>query len=97
MLEQWSDKLQNSHRIQEALLQYLGHYLGLVENYITELGTYPRLEEALKTVATLTKEDSGDLEIVLKLASNESLWAFWQKLLAEHQDVIVSTPLEDMI
>jgi hypothetical protein len=69
----------------------------LVENYITELGTYPRLEEALKTVATLTKEDSCNLEIVSNLASNESLWTFWRKLLAEHEDVIVSTPLEDMI
>jgi hypothetical protein len=78
----------------------LEHYLGLVERYVTELGTYPRLEEALKIVATLTKEDSFSsfyLERVSNLASDESLWTFWQKLLAEHQDVIVSTPLEDMI
>lgn len=97
MLEQWLDKLLTSHRIQETFLCYLGHYLGLVENYITEFGTYPELEEALKIIGTLIKEDTRDLKRVSKLASNESLWAFWQKLLADHQNVIVSTPLEDMI
>lgn len=96
MLEQWSAKLQTNHLIQEKFLSYLEHYLGLVERYMTELGTYPGLEEALNTVVTLTKEDR-DLKRVSKLTSNEALWAFWKNVLAEHQDVIVSTPLEEMI
>lgn len=97
LLEQWSDKLQTDSRIQKALLTYLEHYLGLVEHYKTELGTYARLEEILKILIVITKENSHALESISELASNEALWTFWRKFLAEHQDVIVSTPLEDMI
>jgi hypothetical protein len=97
LLEQWSDKLQTDSRIPKALIAYLEQYLGLVERYTTELGTYGRLEEVIKILIVRTKDNPRALESISELASNESLWAFWRKLLAEHQDVIVSTPLEDMI
>lgn len=97
LLDQWSDKIQNNSRIQTALLSYLEQYLGLVERYTTELGTYTRLEEVLKILIVRTQKNHSALESISKLASNESLWTFWRKLLTEYREVIVSTPLEEMI
>ncbi|MBE9127697.1 MULTISPECIES: hypothetical protein [unclassified Coleofasciculus] len=94
MLEQWSDKIQTDSLIK---INYLEHYLALVERYTTELGTYVRLEEVLKILIAIIKDNPDALERISKLSSNESLWTFWRKLLTEYREVIVSTPLEEMI
>jgi hypothetical protein len=71
--------------------------LALVERYKTELGTYARLEELLKILIARVKDNPDALELISKLTSNESVWTFWRKLLTEYREVIVSTPLEEMI
>jgi len=71
--------------------------LALVERYTTELGTYARLEEVLKILIARVKDNPDALELISKLTSNESVWTFWRKLLTEYREVIVSTPLEEMI
>lgn len=96
LLENWQKKLQTDTRIQQSLPNYLEHYLGLVEHYITELGAYSDIEDTLKSLAKLVESPSY-LEKISELSSNEQIWTFWQKLLREHQSILVSTPLEDMI
>ena len=51
LLEQWDENFRTSSSLQDKLLDYLEHYLGLVERYTTELGHCPSLENALHVIS----------------------------------------------
>ncbi|HEY9815253.1 MAG TPA: hypothetical protein V6D20_05535 [Candidatus Obscuribacterales bacterium] len=84
LLEQWEDNL-SKDSLKEKLPYYLENYLGLVERYTNELGSYEKTKEAVQVIVESASQNSRASESVAKLEANEFAWDFWQELLVKYR------------
>ena len=96
LIDQWLDNLRSKSWVKDSLTCYWGHYLGLLERYTENIGSYSDQTEVLQILISQINSSSRSLEIISELSSNVELWKFWRKVLMDNQKLIQSTPLEAM-
>lgn len=94
LLQQWHKSLENE-RLHRRLLNYLEHYLGLIESYTATLGNCPHTRQALQIIVSQSSQ-LAELDTILE-EDSEEIKVCWKKVLQEHQDLIAQTPLEETI